>query len=172
MWGELLSSPLSSPSLSPRQAGPSWATMASQGQHRGPPACPACSRADPTRHFFCRTCISSWSVPLRPLSPCGRADPVLTNSLADHNARRQQLRNALTLVTAKANALLSGADRAPSSSRAPPLGVTDERLLKADKWILASRAYAAREAVVKAKQANSQGAPLLLRPHDPLSQRS
>ncbi|GAA5898475.1 hypothetical protein JCM8208_006994 [Rhodotorula glutinis] len=110
--------------------------MASQGQHTPPQACPACARADPTRHFFCRTCISS--------------------CIADHNARRQQLRNALTLVTAKANALLAGTDRAPSSSRAPPLGVADERLLKADKWVLASRAYAAREAVVKAKQANSQ----------------
>ncbi|GAA5925446.1 hypothetical protein JCM3775_001412 [Rhodotorula graminis] len=110
--------------------------MAAQGHHAAPAACPACARADPTRHFFCHNCISS--------------------CLADHNSRRQQLRNALTLVTAKANALLSGSDRPLSSSRAPPLGVTDERLLKADKWVLASRAYAAREAVVKAKQANAQ----------------
>ncbi|GAA5836121.1 hypothetical protein JCM9279_002202 [Rhodotorula babjevae] len=110
--------------------------MASQGQYRGPAACPACSRADPTRHFFCRDCISS--------------------CLVDHNACRQQLRNALTLVTAKATALLSGTDRTPSSPRARALGVAEERLLKADKWVLASRAYAARDAVVKAKQANSQ----------------
>ncbi|GAA6055458.1 hypothetical protein JCM3770_002837 [Rhodotorula araucariae] len=95
-----------------------------------PTPCRACTRADPARAFFCQDCIAS--------------------CLKDHHARRQQLRNALTLVTAKATALLQG--------RQHSLGVNDERRLKADKWSLASRAYAARDAVAKAKVANDAAA--------------
>ncbi|BGP46745.1 hypothetical protein JCM10450v2_002593 [Rhodotorula kratochvilovae] len=78
--------------------------------------------------------------------------------LAEHYARRQQLRNALTLVTSKANALHAGTDRPATHARAPILGVREERELKAEKWALASRAYAAREAVAKAKVANEAAA--------------
>ncbi|GJN87432.1 hypothetical protein Rhopal_000381-T1 [Rhodotorula paludigena] len=66
-----------------------------------------------------------------------------------------QVKNALTLVAAKATALLAGTDRPATAHRAPHIGVQDERILKADKWHLASRAYAARDAVTKAKAANA-----------------
>ncbi|GAA5821284.1 hypothetical protein JCM11251_004553 [Rhodosporidiobolus azoricus] len=70
--------------------------------------------------------------------------------LQDHQARRAQLRNALTLVTSKASSLLAG-----TGSAAGSFGVKDERELKAEKWLLASRAFAAREGVAKGKEANS-----------------
>ncbi|GAA6004783.1 uncharacterized protein JCM10292_002512 [Rhodotorula paludigena] len=74
---------------------------------------------------------------------------------AEHYARRQQVKNALTLVAAKATALLAGTDRPATAHRAPHIAVQDERILKADKWHLASRAYVARDAVTKAKAANA-----------------
>ncbi|KAJ8295896.1 hypothetical protein OF846_001234 [Rhodotorula toruloides] len=99
--------------------------------------CGACLRVEPGRALFCHDCISQ--------------------RLAEHYARRQQLRNALTLVTSKAAALLAGTERpatTPGGGRSAALGVEDERLMKAEKWTLASRAYAAREAVAKGKTAN------------------
>ncbi|GAA5975925.1 hypothetical protein JCM10908_005329 [Rhodotorula pacifica] len=90
--------------------------------------CAACARSEPQRNgaWYCQNCISS--------------------RLKEYNVKRQQLRNALTLVTANATALLTG-----SRNR---LGVEQERLLKAEKWTLASRAYAAREQVTKTKAQN------------------
>ncbi|KWU41480.1 hypothetical protein RHOSPDRAFT_36953 [Rhodotorula sp. JG-1b] len=91
--------------------------------------CAACARSETQRNgaWYCQSCISS--------------------RLKEYNVKRQQLRNSLTLVTANATALLS----ASSKSR---LGVEHERLLKADKWTLASRAYAAREQVTRTKAQN------------------
>lgn len=74
---------------------------------------------------------------------------IRSNSLKEYHTRRQQLKNGLTLVTVNATSLLTG-----SRNR---VGVEEERLLKAEKWTLASRAYAAREEVTRAKARNQDG---------------
>ncbi|GAA6002180.1 hypothetical protein JCM10207_003112 [Rhodosporidiobolus poonsookiae] len=93
--------------------------------------CTACSRSEQGRRFYCSACIST--------------------RLAEHYTRTQQLRNALTLVTAKGSALLAGTERPATATAGNAFGVQNERLFKAEKWTLASRAYAAREAAAKAK---------------------
>ncbi|GAA6038902.1 hypothetical protein JCM8097_000565 [Rhodosporidiobolus ruineniae] len=90
--------------------------------------CSACTRSD--RAFYCPNCIQ-----LR---------------LEEHHARRQQLRNALTLVTAKAAAVLDGTGS--GGAAAGGFGVSEERKLKAEKWTLASKVLATREAVGQDKK--------------------
>lgn len=128
--------------------------------------CGACLRVEPGRALFCHDCISQRFVLMtdsrRRHGSRTDAERRHGRRLAEHYARRQQLRNALTLVTSKAAALLAGTERpatTPGGGRSAALGVGDERLMKAEKWTLASRAYAAREAVAKGKTANESGAP-------------
>ncbi|GAA5868345.1 hypothetical protein JCM3774_003261 [Rhodotorula dairenensis] len=92
--------------------------------------CAACARTEPQRNgaWYCHSCISS--------------------RLREYTVKRQQLRNQLTLVTNNATALLTG------STNSDRLGVEQERLLKAEKWTLASRAYAAREQTIGTKAHN------------------
>jgi hypothetical protein len=123
--------------------------------------CGACLRAEPGRPLFCQDCISQRFVLMTDLRRRHKrrndAERSHERRLAEHHARRQQLRNALTLVTSKAAALLTGTERPATTlgaGRGAALGVEEERLLKAEKWKLASRAYAAREAVAKGKTAN------------------
>ncbi|BGP54376.1 hypothetical protein JCM8202v2_001953 [Rhodotorula sphaerocarpa] len=90
--------------------------------------CAACARSEPQRNgaWYCGSCISS--------------------RLQEYHVRKTQLRNALKLVTGNATTLLTG-----SQTR---FGVEHERLLKAEKWSLASRAYASREEVARVKAQN------------------
>lgn len=116
--------------------------------------CAACARSESQRNgaWYCQSCISSRFVSrFSLLTLLAETDEDYTHdSLKEYNVKRQQLRNNLTLVTANATALLSGS----SKSR---LGVEHERLLKAEKWTLASRAYAAREQVTRTKAQNEAG---------------
>ncbi|GAA5873293.1 hypothetical protein JCM1840_000020 [Sporobolomyces johnsonii] len=91
--------------------------------------CAACNRNDSNRRFYCQNCIST--------------------RLGEHYSRRQQLRNALALVTSKASALLGGEG---SGGKAGQLGVRQESELKADKWRLAIRLRDARLATEKGKE--------------------
>ncbi|ORY88317.1 UV radiation resistance protein/autophagy-related protein 14 [Leucosporidium creatinivorum] len=87
--------------------------------------CPACSRHD-SRAFYCAICV--------------------TNRLAEHYSRRKQYRDALTLATSKAAALL----QPPSASNV--LGVREESVLKAEKWTLATRLRDLRVASEKTRE--------------------
>ncbi|GAA5948780.1 hypothetical protein JCM21900_005296 [Sporobolomyces salmonicolor] len=91
--------------------------------------CAACNRSDSNRPFYCQNCIST--------------------RLGEHYSRRQQLRNALTLVTGRGSALLGGEG---SGGKAGQLGVRQESELKADKWRLAIRLRDARLATEKGKE--------------------
>ncbi|GAA5967343.1 hypothetical protein JCM11641_000518 [Rhodosporidiobolus odoratus] len=96
--------------------------------------CPACSPSDSSKLLYCHNCLES--------------------RLKEHRARRVHLRNALASVTNKAQHLLTSSETSPESAArggGKPFGVRDERLLKAEKWTLASRAFAAREAVAKGR---------------------
>ncbi|GAA5934973.1 uncharacterized protein JCM15063_003117 [Sporobolomyces koalae] len=79
--------------------------------------CAACTRSDPSRLFYCSAC--------------------LTARLAEHQARKHQIRNALTLETNRASNLLAhGPPPAPPARQSVPFGVRDESVLKADRWTL------------------------------------
>lgn len=66
--------------------------------------------------------------------------------LAEHYSRRKQYRDALTLATAKAAALL----QPPPTSNV--LGVREESVLKAEKWALATRLRDLRVASEKTRE--------------------
>ncbi|GAA5953207.1 hypothetical protein JCM3765_007442 [Sporobolomyces pararoseus] len=78
--------------------------------------CVACTRSDPARHYYCTSCIKS--------------------RLLEHQARKQQLRNALTLQSNRANNLLLNGPTSTSPTRSRQLGVREEGELKAERWTL------------------------------------
>ncbi|BGP14609.1 hypothetical protein JCM10213v2_002558 [Rhodosporidiobolus nylandii] len=101
--------------------------------------CAACTRSDASKTFYCQSCLST--------------------RLAEHYSSRQKYRNALTLVTSKAAALLAGTEKpagAGGGGAGRPLGVREERLLKAEKWTLASKVYATRKEAEFVKEANEE----------------
>lgn len=79
------------------------------------------------------------------------ADWLASNSLAEHYSRRKQYRDALTLATAKAAALL----QPPPASNV--LGVREESVLKAEKWTLATRLRDLRVASEKTREGINAG---------------
>ncbi|GAA6060756.1 hypothetical protein JCM10212_006736 [Sporobolomyces blumeae] len=85
--------------------------------------CIACTRSDQHRHFYCPNCLRT--------------------RLAEYHQRKQQLRNALTLQSNRASALLNH----PPSAASATLAVRHESQLKADRWSLSVRLRDARLAV-------------------------
>ncbi|GAA5903423.1 arsenic resistance protein [Sporobolomyces salmoneus] len=78
----------------------------------------------------------------------------LNPSLLDHQTRKQQLRNALTLQSNRAsNLLLNGPTSAPQQTptRSQPLGIREESELKAQRWTLSVRLRDTRIATEREK---------------------
>lgn len=112
--------------------------------------CPACTRHD-QRAFYCSSCLTNRCA--RSLKPHRRHLSLIIyiHRLAEHYSRRKQYRDALTLATAKASALL----QPPASSNA--LGVREESSLKAEKWTLATRLRDLRVASEKMREGMAAG---------------